>query len=98
MKQEQATLEKILMGHEAPIRIFIYDMNEESKATQAFSEFRAKRSKFYLGRIDVPFSFLIAIPSVSGLFRLQRPLITYGFGVRRAGLFDLENEEEQSKT
>jgi hypothetical protein len=41
-----------------------------------------------MGRIDIPFSFLVAVPSVSGLFKLDRPLIIFGYGVRRGGLFD----------
>jgi hypothetical protein len=63
-------------------------MIEESKATQAISEARVKKTKFYLGRIDIPLSFLVAVPSVSGLYKIDRPLIVFGYGIRRSGLFD----------
>jgi hypothetical protein len=87
------------MGCENAIRVFVFDMREESKATQAISEARVKKTKFYLGRIDVPLAFLVAVPSLSGLYKVDRPLIVFGYGIRRSGLFDFENEaEEQSKT
>ena len=63
-------------------------MIEESKPTQALSEARVKKSKFYLGRIDVPFSFIMSIPSVSGMYKIDRPLIQFGYGMKRSGLFD----------
>ena len=33
-------------------------------------------------------SMLVAMPSVTGLFKLDRPLIIFGYGVKKAGLFD----------
>jgi len=53
-----------------------------------------------MGRVDIPFSFMIAIPSISGLFQLERPLICLGYGTRRHGLFDYDGEqpEEMTKT
>jgi len=45
-----------------------------------------------MGRIDIPFSFIIAVPSISGLFKLDRPLIGFGYGIKRAGLFDFDND------
>lgn len=92
MKQEQTTLDKILLGAEQPIRVVVFDMREESRATQAISQATVKKTKYYLGRIDVPFAFLVAVPSSSGLYRMDRPLVSFGYGVRRAGLFDYENE------
>ena len=58
------------MNSEKSIKLFAFDMFEESKPTQAISQARIKKSKFYLGRIDIPLSFLIAIPTVSGLYKL----------------------------
>jgi hypothetical protein len=54
----------------------------------------------YLGRFDIPFSFVLAVPSISGLFKLDRPLIQFGYGIKRSGLFDpdMESPEEMSKT
>ena len=65
----------------------VFDMIEESKPTQAISEARVKKSKFYLGKIEVPFAFLLAVPSVSGMFKIDRPLIQLGYGIRKSGLF-----------
>lgn len=96
MKHEQTSLEKILLGAERPIKLFAFDMLEQGKPTQAIAEARVKKTKFYLGRIDIPFSFIAAVPSISGLFRLDRPLIALGFGVRRTGLFDFEGEADEA--
>ena len=42
---------------------------------------------------------LVSVPSVSGLFRVERPMILFGYGVKKAGLFDVENDpEEANKT
>ena len=70
MKQTQTTLDKILLGQEQPIRVLVFDMTEESKATQSVTQMRVKKSKYYLGRIDVPFSFIVTVPSISGLYRM----------------------------
>ena len=50
---------------------------------------RVKKTKFFLGRISIPFSMLIAVPTISGLFKLNRPLILFGYGIKKAGLFDI---------
>ena len=91
MKHEETKLEKIMMGCENSLKVFVFDMIEESKATQAIAEARVKKTKFYLGRIDIPLSFLVSVPSISGLFKINRPLIGFGYGIRRSGLFDFEN-------
>ena len=82
------------MNGESHIKAFVFDITEESKPTQAFSEARVKKNKFYLGQIDIPFSFLMAIPSVSGMYKLDRPMIIFGYGVRKSGLFDDQENEE----
>jgi hypothetical protein len=87
MKHEHMTFEKIMMNGETELKAFVFDMIEESKPTQAISEARVKKTKFYLGRIDVPFSFMMAIPSVSGMFKIDRPLVQFGYGIRRGNLF-----------
>ena len=87
MKNEHTSLEKILMNGESHLKAFVFDLVEESKPTQAISEARVKKTKYYLGQIDIPFSFVMAIPSVSGMFKVDRPLIQLGYGVRKSGLF-----------
>lgn len=76
------------MNGENHLKAYVFDISEESKPTQAISEARVKKSKFYLGQIDIPFSFLMAIPTVSGMFKVDRPLIQLGYGIRKSGLFD----------
>jgi len=80
------------MGCEKSIKLFAFDMLEESKPTQKIAEARIKKSKYYLGRIDIPFSFLVAVPWITGLFKLDRPLLIFSYGIRRAGLFDFEGD------
>jgi hypothetical protein len=63
-------------------------MIEESKPTTAIAEARIKKTKYYLGRIDLPISMMVAIPSLTGIFAIDRPLISFGYGIRKAGLFD----------
>lgn len=43
-------------------------MVESSLPTTAISNVSIKKTKFYLGRIDIPMSMLVAIPSLTGLF------------------------------
>lgn len=76
------------MNGENSLKLYVFDMIEESKPTQALAEARVKKTKFYLGRIDVPFSFLVTVPSVSGMFKIDRPLIQLGYGIRKTGLFE----------
>lgn len=81
------------------MKLLIFDMTEESKPTTAIAEARIKKTKYFLGRIDIPMSLLVAIPSITGIFRVQRPLLIFGYGIKRAGLFDFEPDlEEANKT
>ncbi len=64
-------------------------MTEESKPTTSIAEARIKKTKYYLGRIDIPFSMLVSIPTLTGLFNVERPLIIFGYGIKKAGLFDI---------
>lgn len=44
-------------------------------------------------------SMLVAIPSLSGLFKIERPLILFAYGIKKAGLFDFDQDaEEANKT
>lgn len=52
------------------IKLFLFDMTEESKPTTSIAEARIKKCKFYLGRIDIPMSMIVAIPSLTGLFTI----------------------------
>lgn len=45
-------------------------MTEESKPTTSIAEARIKKTKYYLGRIDIPFSMLVSIPTLTGLFNV----------------------------
>lgn len=99
MKHEQTNAEKIMMNCEQYLKVFCFDMIEESKPTQAIAEARVKKTKFYLGRYDIPFSFLMSVPSVSGLYKLNRPLVQFGYGIKRTGLFDSDvDPEEMART
>ena len=80
-------LEKIYANNEKPISLLIFDMTEESKPTTSIAQATIKKTKYFIGRVDVPMSLLIAIPSLSGLFKVERPLLLFGYGVKKAGLF-----------
>lgn len=36
---------------------------------------------------------MVSIPSLTGGFALERPLIIFGYGIKKAGLFDREETE-----
>jgi O-antigen/teichoic acid export membrane protein len=38
--------------------------------------------------MDIPLSMMVAIPSLTGMFVIERPLITFGYGIKKTGLFD----------
>jgi hypothetical protein len=63
------------------IKLFLFDMAENSKPVMAISSTHLKKTKYYLGRIDIPMSMMVAIPSLSGQFAIERPLILFGYGV-----------------
>lgn len=52
------------------MKVLVYDITEESKPTTVIAQKKIKQSKYYLGRIDIPMSMLVAIPSLSGLFKI----------------------------
>lgn len=78
------------------MKILVFDMTEESKPTTSISEARIKKTKYYLGRIDIPMSLLVASPSLTGIFQLERPLLLFGYGIKRSGLFDYEPDLEEA--
>ena len=62
------TISKIFANNEKIIKLFLFDYVEETLPVTKISQVNIKKSKYYLGRIDVPMSMLVAIPSLSGLF------------------------------
>lgn len=62
------TIAKLHSNNEKHIKLFLFDMVESSLPTTAISNVSIKKTKFYLGRIDIPMSMLVAIPSLTGLF------------------------------
>jgi len=63
-------------------------MIEDSKPTTNVSEVRIKKTKYFLGKIEFPISTMVAIPSLTGTFGIERPLVIFGYGIKKAGLFD----------
>ena len=51
MKHENMTTQKIIQNNEKSINLMLFDMTEESKATNAVDELRVKKSKYFLGKI-----------------------------------------------
>lgn len=88
------TIPKLYANNEKMVKLFLFDMIEESKPTTSIAQARIKKTKYYLGRIDIPMSMMVAIPSLSGLFAIERPLIIFGYGIKKAGLFDNEPDPQ----
>lgn len=63
------------------IKLFLFDMAENTKPVLALASTHLKKTKYYLGRIDIPMSMMVAIPSLSGQFAVERPLILFGYTV-----------------
>jgi hypothetical protein len=93
------TIPQLYANTEKMIKLFLFDLVEESKPTTAIAEARVKKTKYYLGRVDVPLSMMVAIPSLTGVFAFDRPLISFGYGIKKAGLFDNDlDPEDENKT
>lgn len=88
-------IEKLYANNEKPLKVLVFDITEESKPTTVIAEKRIKQTEYYLGRIDIPMSMLVAIPSLSGFFKLERPLILFGYGIKKAGLYDFDNQDAE---
>lgn len=62
------TIPKLYANNEKMIKLYLFDMVEESKPTTTIAEARIKKTKYYLGRIDIPMSMMVCIPTLSGMF------------------------------
>lgn len=92
------TISKLHANNEKSIKLFLFDIVESSLPTTAIANVSIKKTKYYLGRIDIPMSMLVAIPSLTGLFAVERPLVVFGYGIKKAG-GDMESDiEELNKT
>lgn len=81
------TISKLYANNEKMIKLFVFDMVEESKPTATIAEARIKKTKYYLGRIEIPMSMMVCIPALTGMFAVERPLILFGYGIKKSGLF-----------
>jgi hypothetical protein len=63
------------------MKVMLFDITEESRQTKAIGKILIKKTKYYLGRIEIPFSLITVIPSLSGLWKLDRPLIMFSYGM-----------------
>lgn len=54
-------------------------MYEESQPTNTISELKVKKTKYYLGHIQIPLSTVICVPRITGFFRVNRPLLLFGY-------------------
>ncbi len=61
----------------------LFDITEESKPTNRIAKIEIKKTKYYIGRIEIPFSLITVIPSLSGLWKVDRPLIIFSYGIMR---------------
>jgi hypothetical protein len=82
------TIEKIYTNQEKSMKIFLYDIIQEREVNRNLSETIVKRRKYFLGRIEVPFSMFPAIPSLTGMFKIERPFVLFGYGVKEKGILD----------
>ena len=47
--------------------------------TNAITEMKVKKTNYYLGHIQIPLSTLICMPKLSGFFKINRPLLLFGY-------------------
>lgn len=40
---------------------------------------KVKKTKYYLGHIEVPISTIVSMPKLSGFFKINRPLLLLGY-------------------
>lgn len=81
MKHEGSSVEKIFYNNERVLKVLVYDVTEESKPTNAIARIEIKKTKYFLGRIEVPFSLITILPSLSGIWKLERPLVTFSYTI-----------------
>ena len=79
LKHEQSSLEHMFYSTGRKLMLNLFDIVEESRPTHAADEIRIKKTKFYLGSVEVPLSTLISLPKLSGTFRVRRPLMIFGY-------------------
>lgn len=91
LKTENSSIEKIYYNNEKVIKLIVFDITEKSKSTSEYTKISIKKSKFYLGRIQVPFSLITVMPTVNGIFKLERPFIIFSYTVKKQGLFGVQN-------
>jgi len=65
----------------------VFDITEESKPTNAIAKIEIKKTKYYIGRIEIPFSLITVVPSLSGQWKLDRPLIIFSYGIMKKEMF-----------
>lgn len=61
------------------VYITLFDVYEESQPTNTISELKVKKTKYYLGNIQIPLSTFLTIPKISGFFKINRPLMLFGY-------------------
>lgn len=82
LKKEQMTISKLFANNEKMIKLFLFDFVEEVMPVTKIAQVNIRKTKYYLGRIDIPMSMLVAIPSLTGLFPIDRPLVLFGYGIK----------------
>lgn len=76
------TISKLFANNEKMIKLFLFDFVEEVMPVTKIAQVNIRKTKYYIGRIDIPMSMLVAIPSLTGLFAIERPLVLFGYGIK----------------
>ena len=69
------------------MKVMVFDITEDSKPTTAISNISIKKTKYFIGKIEIPFSLITVMPAISGLFRLDRPLVIFSYGLMKKEMF-----------
>ena len=95
--KEKSTLEQLVHSTGKFVYVTLFDMHEESQPTNTLSELKVKKTKYYLGNIVVPLATFVTIPKLSGFFKINRPLMIFGFTTMPQPILGQEEPEGQYK-
>lgn len=98
MKHENSSLEQMFFSTARKITINLFDLLEKSEATDTMMDIKIRKHRTFLGSMEIPLSTLISLPTISGSFKINRPLLIFGYtSVQQPILTDVDRDEERTE-
>jgi hypothetical protein len=59
---------------------------------------KVKKTKYYLGHIQIPLSTIVSMPKLSGFFKINRPILLFGYNTIPQTILGHSDNEIQFKS